>query len=1347
MGPPLSGKSTVGARLASSLGGALLSTGAVIREHLASATADDLLAQHVKNGTLAPAALTDDVLLAAFRKLAADESVRAIVVDGYPRAPDQIAEAAALFARAGLAPISTAVLLEIDKGAALARLAGRPARPDDAVALARFERFAADSAALVAHFHARDLLVRVDARGSPDDVFSDVLSAVKAHQLGVAPELRTPATRLRDLLVAQNGVVSDAQLTHFRDSSLSENERNRTGALRRFVYVATGNATKLSEATAMFAVYGLETLAAPHLSAAEWIALAAKGPRADLLAAARAAKLPPLDPQSTLGGDAPASAVAALEIASDDALVTGAQLEALFVRQLLMCRDLQTKIPFALLRENSELLSPNLDRPSPMTHGTRAVNRATLRVWRRIPETKLTLIETFVSTTDGTIDCDKKQNSADVFGWDDVFCPDGVGGLSFHELKRRGLKVAARQVDIATFLSTYVHYSEGKDLQHTPQHPKRCVDFDLDAALVMGANDFVRDPVLIKTGASALAQVALNGGAYLRYAWNRRHANYFLTPVAGLPATPKDDAIHEFVFQTHDLGHLVIQELLFDGAHDSFAHRTCFIAVRMLSEAMTMVAADMLVVDCMLAAKRVGGPAARLMPDDYDWNKRRIYPLFKATGLKLADAATQQEREENLFRLMQANADCLLKGDDSAYLALIQQAGGDVAALAAFKQKYVPFFVSDFEWCLKNYDVLRSTADAQRRWWTSTAPLRAASRLSFESTDAFLKALPLPSRVEHVDQLAPSDLIDTVLRFLFDRQLASAFGDAAVQRTRQRAAAAAPSTAVDLELLPFWLRNALAFTRYLVGQLALFAHFSFVESSAAAKSQVEAIGLCVIQQAWAWHDLADGRTDESARLSWLLARIGDARQLVEAFLRELVARHFISRVDEETYREQFPLFAVNYLTYDADPDSYQSLRGIFEREFDPAVRLQRLSAEYHRVNGLRSLTKTEARFIERHAVLVEAAGGMIDQSTFVMRPGVVMLARSVSHDSSLGGGGCDDPRTIGATFLIAGASIETALEFVAHGEARVARVTSSRTAAMRHALVRILPDADAEAQKAYHLALRSLRQKLRQQLRQPPSAWVAQDDAAGTAGRGAEEIDNSADTAAKATAFVITMTVRDWHKTLVGRVSRDGNESDVVRIASQIADELHALYPAHVWPREKYAKSHNSAKYAPATLSPLPTALVAPATGVVCELQLTSNARRLFDSLHLAAANASDTHRLAEFCMRITYLSFPDDANYNAREWLGGIVAKTGHLSVVGCSRVNLVLPPMDAAARAFLTQQATLHQGGVVTALADDFLHLSFDVKTWAAVIKAANHTALADLVGALREHLHNFSDFFLPN
>jgi adenylate kinase family enzyme len=153
MGPPLAGKSTVGARLAQSMRGKLISTGAVIRSYLATASENDALGQHVRNGTMAPAALTDAVFLDAFRLLALDDSVEAVVVDGYPRAGDQIAEAASLFARAGLAPISSAVLLEIDKSAAMARLAGREARPDDAVAMARFDRFAADSVPLVEHFH------------------------------------------------------------------------------------------------------------------------------------------------------------------------------------------------------------------------------------------------------------------------------------------------------------------------------------------------------------------------------------------------------------------------------------------------------------------------------------------------------------------------------------------------------------------------------------------------------------------------------------------------------------------------------------------------------------------------------------------------------------------------------------------------------------------------------------------------------------------------------------------------------------------------------------------------------------------------------------------------------------------------------------------------------------------------------------------------------------------------------------------------------------------------------------------------------------------------------------------
>jgi hypothetical protein len=42
------------------------------------------------------------------------------------------------------------------------------------------------------------------------------------------------------------------------------------------------------------------------------------------------------------------------------------------------------------------------------------------------------------------------------------------------------------------------------------------------------------------------------------------------------------------------------------------------------------------------------------------------------------------------------------------------------------------------------------------------------------------------------------------------------------------------------------------------------------------------------------------------------------------------------------------------------------------------------------------------------------------------------------------------------TFLIAGCSIETALEFIAHHESRVARLTSSKTRAMSDTLYSII---------------------------------------------------------------------------------------------------------------------------------------------------------------------------------------------------------------------------------------------------------------------------------------------------
>jgi thymidylate synthase ThyX len=51
------------------------------------------------------------------------------------------------------------------------------------------------------------------------------------------------------------------------------------------------------------------------------------------------------------------------------------------------------------------------------------------------------------------------------------------------------------------------------------------------------------------------------------------------------------------------------------------------------------------------------------------------------------------------------------------------------------------------------------------------------------------------------------------------------------------------------------------------------------------------------------------------------------------------------------------------------------------------------------------------------------------------------------------------------TFLIAGVSVESGLEFVAHREATVARLTSSKTHAQDYTLYRIQPHVDVDAQK------------------------------------------------------------------------------------------------------------------------------------------------------------------------------------------------------------------------------------------------------------------------------------------
>lgn len=145
----------------------------------------------------------------------------------------------------------------------------------------------------------------------------------------------------------------------------------------------------------------------------------------------------------------------------------------------------------------------------------------------------------------------------------------------------------------------------------------------------------------------------------------------------------------------------------------------------------------------------------------------------------------------------------------------------------------------------------------------------------------------------------------------------------------------------------------------------------------------------------------------------------------------------------------YPLFDPFFVSYDKGSDSYESLAHVSQRV---------LSLRSHREKQLaiacsslhRTLSPSEKTYLGRFLEMVEISGGQVEDGIFVTSPGVMLLARTQPLTS-------DVPVSPlwQATFLICGISVETSLELVAHKEARVARLTSSKTKASSNLTFRV----------------------------------------------------------------------------------------------------------------------------------------------------------------------------------------------------------------------------------------------------------------------------------------------------
>jgi adenylate kinase len=180
MGPPGAGKGTQALGIAEHYGIPAISTGDIFRANISAGTP---LGQTTRGYIEAGEYVPDSVTSAMVReRLAEVDCAGGFVLDGYPRTLAQVTELDKILADSHDA-LRAVVALEVDRDELIARLvrrAGSEGRTDDSedVIRRRQDLYSEETSPLLKEYEQRDLLVRVDGRGTAAEVEARVFAAL-----------------------------------------------------------------------------------------------------------------------------------------------------------------------------------------------------------------------------------------------------------------------------------------------------------------------------------------------------------------------------------------------------------------------------------------------------------------------------------------------------------------------------------------------------------------------------------------------------------------------------------------------------------------------------------------------------------------------------------------------------------------------------------------------------------------------------------------------------------------------------------------------------------------------------------------------------------------------------------------------------------------------------------------------------------------------------------------------------------------------------------------------------------------------------------------------------------------
>lgn len=419
-----------------------------------------------------------------------------------------------------------------------------------------------------------------------------------------------------------------------------------------------------------------------------------------------------------------------------------------------------------------------------------------------------------------------KRNSGNLrselgFGWDAIFV-NGSVNLTNEEFFLRYGKKSARQHVISVFIETYLRYKALKSLEHHSLKLSRPIDFGdnhVSVAQFVRNETHMSNPYIAEWGIDKLRSAVINEGMFFKAAWSRPVKNYFSPPFSGLPLTEKKDEVEETIFMTHDMHHHLIPDLICDRelmlTEAEWSRETFYVysGWRMMSEACTMIFADMLYADGLMKY----GVDRRCVDS-------RIYPLFEAVkeveavkrGQSMLDPMQMQEEDKISFikKLLFANVKYALLGDDSGWTDLISHDGQvreeHRKRLDAYKAHFGKFFIGDNAWTRANFDNMQKNRESLKEW------INSVDRNTFRQAN-----IPLISDVcraltgrgldaNAYGGLVVSDyqqLIEPLFDYIFDTRIKPH-----LQQTRV--------VQDDDEVL-----QSRAFRRFLIGQTSLFSRY------------------------------------------------------------------------------------------------------------------------------------------------------------------------------------------------------------------------------------------------------------------------------------------------------------------------------------------------------------------------------------------------------------------------------------------------------------------------------------------------------------------------------------------